>query len=300
MNTDPNDLLIFSEVVRAGSITGAGNKLGLPKSTVSRRITALEEQLGSRLLTKTTRKLTLTEFGETVFERSERLREELAETHALLGSLEAKPQGRLRITTTEDFANHVLARPLACFAFQYPDISVELDLTSRVVDLVAEQVDVAIRFGPLQDSSLVVRKLMDVDVYLCASPGYIERMGEPKTPEELEAHRMLLLLAFQRHPFPLMRQGKRQVQVNPTGNLWANSGGFLRKASLEGAGIAWMPSYQAQEDIDSGRMVRILPDWQIDSSVAHLITPGRRLLPTKTRVFIEYLYNFLQRGESGH
>lgn len=296
MQTDPNDLILFAEVIRAGSITGAGNKLGLPKSTVSRRISQLEERLGSQILNKTTRKLTLTEFGQTLYERAERLLEEMEETNALLGSLESAPRGRLRITTTEDFASHVLARPLACFSRKYPEITLELSLTPRVVDLIGEQIDIAIRFGPLQDSNLVVRKLMDIRVYLCASPDYIARNGQPQTPDELDHHRMVLITAFQHHPPPTLRQGKQKVDLKLHSSVWADSAGFLRHLCLEGAGIAWMPSYQVQADIDQGRLVRILPDWELDHSVAHLLTPGRRLLPTKTKAFIEFLYDYLREA----
>ncbi len=185
MIDDLNDMLIFAEVVRSGSITRAGERLDLPKATVSRRLSRLEARLGTKLLHKTTRRLELTEVGEAYYERCLPILEEVEETRDFASQLSSKPRGRLRITAPADFAAQWLAVPLATFCAAYPEITVDIDLSSRQVDLIAERVDVAIRAGQLSDSTLVARPLLMLTRSLYASPLYLSATGLPATPDEL-------------------------------------------------------------------------------------------------------------------
>ncbi len=182
MHEDLNDLLLFAEVARASSIAAAARITSIPKSTISRRLLRLEARVGSRLFYKTTRKITLTELGKEYLERCERVVLEVDEAKSFLDSIAAKPSGTLRLTMTADFGIHHMGEFLVEFARAHPDITLDLDFSSRRVDLVGERYDVAIRFGALQDSSLVCRRFLSIPRALYASPGYLARAGSPAGP----------------------------------------------------------------------------------------------------------------------
>src|SRR4051794_7149230 len=186
MNLEPNDLLLFARVVDEGSFSRAAERLGLPKSTVSRRVAALEGLLGERLLLRTTRKLTVTDFGHAVLKHAHHVVDDVAAAAELAQNRQVEPSGRLRVTMPGDMANIVLASTLAEFALQYPSITLEIDLSARFVDLVGENFDVAIRMGDLRDdASLAARRVAVFSGSLYASPDYLARQGAPPEPEAL-------------------------------------------------------------------------------------------------------------------
>src|SRR5689334_174794 len=180
---DLNDIVVFTKVVETKSFTGAADALGLPKSTVSRKLAQLEERLGVRLVQRTTRKLALTEIGEAYYERCARIVADIGEAEKLVTDMQATPRGRLRVTSTVDFSTRYLGGIVADFIAQHPDINVELEATDRLVDLIDESYDVAVRFGPMPESTLIARRLAGVSLVLCAAPAYLERRGTPKTIE---------------------------------------------------------------------------------------------------------------------
>ena len=291
MNLEANDLMLFSRVAETGSFSRGAERVGLPKSTVSRRIAGLEAQLGERLFLRSTRKLTLTEFGESLLDHARRLSEEVEAASALAQHRQAEPSGRLRVSMPNDFAEILLPRMLALFTQRYPDVALDLDLSPRRVDLLGEGFDLAIRMGNLSDdATLVARKLCEIRTCLYAAPSYAERRGLPAHPDELPAHACLQIRSRDGNTLPwrLRRDGK-YVDVAVSDQLKANSLGLLMHIALEGAGIAMLTDRFATPFVKTGRLVRVLPEWELDPATAWAVLPGRRLLPAKTRVFLEML-----------
>lgn len=293
MNIEPNDLLLFARVVDAHSFSRAADKLGLPKSTVSRRVAALEAQLGERLLLRTTRKLTLTDFGHSVLEHAHQIVSEVDAAATLAQHRQAQPSGRLRVTMPADFASTVLAPMLAEFVMQHAAISLELDLTPRRVDLIADNMDLAIRMGDLpDDASLAARRLAVFTAGLYASPAYLQKRGHPSEPEALMEHDALRLLGRDGDavPWVLSRASDgAQWEGIPPGRATANSPDLLMRMALSGAGITLISDYFAESHVRAGELQPVLPEWRPPSSPAWAVFPGRRLMPARTRVFLDAL-----------
>lgn len=291
MNLEANDLLLFARVADAGSFTQGAVRAGLPKSTVSRRIAALEGMLGERLFLRSTRKLTLTEFGERLLDHAHRLTDEVDAAAALAEHRQAAPSGRLRVSMPADFAAIVLPAMLAAFTARYPEVGLELDLSPRRVDILGEGFDLAIRMGALSDdATLVARKLCEMHACLYAAPGYLAVRGTPTQPDALAGHACLRILGRDGHPLPwvLQRAGEHWGGLPPA-TLKANSLGLLVNLALEGAGIAALADRFASPHQRAGRLVRVLPDWHLPPATAWAVLPGRRLMPAKTRAFLEML-----------
>lgn len=288
---DPNDLLIFARVAETGSFSRAAERIGLPKSTVSRRITLLEERLGERLMLRTTRRLTLTEFGLQLLEHARQVAAEVDAVKALSEYRQARPSGRLRVSMPSDFATFLLPDMLAAFVTLHPEVSLELDLSPRRVDLLGENFDLAIRMGELPDDALLAaRKLADFDAGLYAAPSYLADHGDPQTPADLARHRALRLLGRLGEPINWrLQHGDEAWEGLPPGSATANSPELLIRLAIAGAGIASAPTLFAQPSVRSGLLRRVLPTWTPPSHAAWAVFPGRRLMPAKTRAFIEML-----------
>lgn len=292
---DPNDLLIFARVVNEGSFTAAADRLGLPKSTVSRRLSQLEDRLGERLLLRTTRRLSITEFGKALLEHARQVDAEVEAVAALAESRQARPSGRLRVSMPSDFANLLLTDMLAAFSVMHPAVALELDLSPRRVDLLGENFDVAIRMGELPDDALLAaRRLAHFPWGLYASPDYLAEHGTPQTPEDLHHHRALRLLARSGEAigWTLLRADARWDGV-PPGSITANSPELLIRFACAGAGITAVPEYFAAPHVLRGELRRVLPDWCLPSITAWAVFPGRRLMPAKTRAFLDMLQTAL-------
>lgn len=288
---DPNDLLLFARVVDEGSFTAAAERLGLPKSTVSRRLSQLEERLGERLLLRTTRRLRITEFGSALLEHARQVDTEVAAVAALAESRQARPSGRLRVSMPSDFANLLLTDMLAAFSALHPAVTLALDLSPRRVDLLGENFDVAIRMGELPDDTLLAaRRLADFPWGLYASTAYLAEHGEPGAPEDLQHHRALRLMARTGEPlgWTLLRAERRWEGV-PPGSISANSPELLIRFARAGAGIAAVPDYFASPYVRRGELQRVMPDWCLPSITAWAVFPGRKLMPAKTRAFLDML-----------
>jgi DNA-binding transcriptional LysR family regulator len=282
---------LFVEVVKARSFRRAAEAMGIPNSTLSRRISVLEKAIGLRLLHRTTRKIELTEAGQLYFERSKRIVEEARLAHEQLGEMLEKPSGVLRVSLPVDFATIYLAPLIAEFAARYPGISFDLDLTQRRVDLVTEPIDVAIRMGELADSRLIARLLARLPRYLYASPRYIELSGEPKKPADLVRHQCLCMPRLATWS---LEHGRRNMEVEVGGRFALNSVGMIRRLATLDMGIALLSEQIAAEDVAHGLLRRVLPDWHGTPIAVHAITETR-LLPAKTQRFIEFLQARLDR-----
>jgi DNA-binding transcriptional LysR family regulator len=291
MQLDPSDLLLFARVVDDGSFSRAADRAGLPKSTVSRRIAALEAQLGERLLLRTTRKLTVTDFGHSVLEHARQVAAEVEATASLAQHRQLEPSGRLRISMPNDMANVVLGPVLASFLIKYPALRLEVDLSPRRVDLIGENFDVAIRMGDLpDDASLAARRLAVFSNGLYAAPAYLKRRGTPSVPEALQEHDGLLLLRRNGEPAVWkLQHGEVSWEGMPTPRAIVNSPELLMRLACSGGGIAVLADHFARRYVDEGALVPLLMDWQLEPDVAWAVFPGRRLMPRRTRAFLDAL-----------
>lgn len=291
MDVEPNDLLLFARIVESGSFSQAALRVQLPKSTVSRRIALLEAKLGERLLQRTTRKLMLTEFGASLLEHAQKVVEEVEAAGALAQHRQQAPSGRLRISAPGDFANIGLTDVMTLFLQRYPAVTLELDLSPRRVDLVGENFDIAIRMGDLpEDSTLNARRVVLESNGLYAAPSYIARRGMPKHPDELERHDLLSLLSRNGGPKPwVLTRGKITWERELPARMTANSPDLLARVAFAGAGIAASSELFAGPYVERGELVRVLPGWELPPATGWAVFPGRRLMPAKTRAFLDLM-----------
>ena len=291
MDLDPNDLLLFARIVECGSFSRAAERVGLPKSTVSRRIGLLEAGLGERLLLRTTRRLALTEFGASLLEHARKVAEETEAAAALVQHRQLAPSGRLRISMPGDFANLSMGLVLAAFIKRYPAISLELDLSPRRVDLLAENFDLAIRMGDLpDDASLAARRVAFSTLALYAAPAYTSVRGLPEHPDQLFGHDLLSLppTANGLSRWVLLRGKTRWTRELPT-RLLANSPELLVRMACTGVGIGASSERLAAPYLQTGELVRILPEWNFPTVTGWAVFPGRKLMPAKTRAFLDMM-----------
>jgi DNA-binding transcriptional LysR family regulator len=291
MNLEPNDLLLFARVVDEGSFSRAAERLGLPKSTVSRRVAALEAHLGERLLLRTTRKLTVTEFGHAVLAHAHHVVEDVEAAESLAQNRQSEPSGKLRVTMPNDLANMILAPVMTALLERYPKISLDVDLSARFVDLVAESFDVALRPGNQRDdATLAARRVATFTIGLYAAPSYVARRGMPSEPEALMEHEALRVLNRAGEPMTwVLRRGESQWEGVPPGRATANSPEFLMRMALAGCGIAVVNDHFAVHYLESGELVPVLPDWNLAPVDLWAVFPGRRLMPAKTRAFLDVI-----------
>lgn len=289
-----NDMALFVEVAHARSFRGASDATGVPNSTLSRRISALEKAVGLRLLHRTTRKVELTEAGQIYYERCRRIVDEARIAHEQLGEMLAQPSGMLRASLPVDFATIYMAPVVAEFARRYPGITFDFDLTPRRVDLVSEPFDVAIRMGELSSSNLIARQLAKLKVQAYASPGYLKVAGVPDEPSQLIQHECL---GFAKAGTWELHRGKETVKVDVGGRFMVNSVGMFRRLATLDMGIVLLPTEIVAEDVAAGRLQRVLPEWEGKSTPVYALTETR-LLPAKVQRFIEFLQERLGRRNS--
>ena len=303
MDVEPNDLLLFARIVESGSFTRAASRVNLPKSTVSRRLALLETTLGERLLQRTTRKLVVTEFGASLYEHARRVADEVDAAGALAQHRQGEPSGKLRISAPGDFANTGLYEVIARFLERYPAVKLEMDLTPRRVDLVAENFDIAIRMGDLpDDATLSARPITLEQPGLYAAPSYLARCGIPEHPDDLGEHDVLCILSRTggAEPWTLMR-GKVRWKGALNARLTANSPDLLARIASRGAGIALSSTLFAQPYMQTGELVRVLPEWDMPTANGWAVFPSRKLMPAKTRAFLEMIESACtEKGHSPH
>jgi DNA-binding transcriptional LysR family regulator len=294
---DANDLIMFVRVVDAGSFTQAAERMDLPKSTLSRRLGLLEDTLGEKLFVRSTRRLAITEFGESILDHARRLVDEAEDVSALAQHRQATPRGELRISMPPDFIEFDFAGFCLAFRERYPEIVLRLDLSPRRVDLVAERFDLAIRAAHTlpDDATLVARKLFDMGQGLYASPDYLARHGTPQAPDDLAGHTCLPVSANDGLPVPWqLERGSEKRTWTPQGPLLSNSPRLQRELTVRGSGIAYLPAdYMVHSLVEAGQLVRVLSDWTMPSVGVWCMLPGRRLLPARTRVFVDMLKEHL-------
>jgi len=295
MDPDASDLLLFARVIEAGSFTRAAERVRLPKSTLSRRIAALEKRLGEKLLQRSTRRLSLTEFGQGVLVHARALAAEVDGALALARHRQAMPSGRLRVSMPGDLAVLALTSMLARFANQFPMVVLEMDLSPRRVDLIGEDFDLALRMGELpEDSQLTARRLAVFELGLYASPAYLALHGVPTSPEALTGMHALKILSRSGDDAAWsLTRGQGPTAERWTGQLSqrtvANSPDLLMRLALAGAGVTSGNDFFVGPHVETGALVRVLPEWSLGHATAWAVMPGRRLMPTRTRVFLNAL-----------
>lgn len=289
-----DDALIFTRVVECHSFTLAAQGLGMQKSTVSRRIVLLEERLGVRLLNRTTRKLRLTEVGQAYYERCRQIMLDFAEAEQAVMQLQLEPSGLLRITAPIEFGQLFLGRVLGDFMRQYPQISAEVELTSRHVDPVEEGVDITILVGQPQDSTLIARKMFETSRRLYASPDYLARHGTPRTVEELAGHRAVMLPRDSSRYWPLVGENITCQSVLSCNNIT-----FAREAVMAGAGIAGLPVMICGAAVETGQLVELLPEARLTVGELYAVYPSRRFQAMKVKTFLDFLIRSLSLS-GGH
>ncbi|HWW07237.1 LysR family transcriptional regulator [Collimonas sp.] len=299
-----NRLLVFVTVVEAGSLTAAANRLGLAKTMVSTHMQRLESEIGASLLVRTTRRLNLTDAGEAFYEASRRILNDAETAISAAGHDTAEPRGTLRITAPIDYGATVVAPLAVALQQRYPLLKIELLAGDRYFDLIADGIDVAIRIGRLPDSGYQAVRIGSFAEWLVATPQFLERVGEPQTPEDL---RDLPFIALSVLPQPVTwtfkTQGKtegktegnaeRTIRFNSA--FSANTAYAGRIATLAGAGLAILTDFAAAEDVAAGRLLRVLPDWHLPGGGIHAVFPAARHRPKKTRVFIDELKNHIDK-----
>jgi DNA-binding transcriptional LysR family regulator len=285
-----DDLDAFIRVVDGGSFAAAAAGTGLTPSGMSRAISRLEDKLGIRVMQRTTRRLMLTPEGEALLARGREIIAALEAAGEEAGAGRARPRGLVRVNVGTAFAKHRLAPVLPLFRELHPDIRLELAINDRRVEVTAEQTDIAIRTGPLGDSSLVARRIGGMKRVICASPGYVSAHGRPNRPEELAHHNCLLLTGFARLAEWPMRIDGRETLMQVTGSITCDSADLLLDMALAGVGVVRFGDFLAEEALAEGRLVPLLEAWHIadPQPVTVLMPPGRHTIP-RVRAVVDFL-----------
>ncbi|SDE21379.1 MULTISPECIES: LysR family transcriptional regulator [Kordiimonas] len=284
-----NDMLLFAKVAEVGGISAAATALGLPKSSVSRRIAALEDALGAALLERTTRVVKLTEFGRIFLQHCIRISEEAESAQAAAHEIMSTPRGVLRVSASTAIGQYLVAPHIGDFMASYPEIDVQLVLNNRRVDLIAEGYDLAIRVGRLEDSSLISRRLGGARAIICAAPSYIEKRGQPKRPEDLSSHTTLAMSDSNNVTKWLLENTAgdgRAVDLAP--RHCVNDFTVLRTMAEGGSGIIIAPEYVVRQAIAANKLRQVLPDWRSTLIDYYLIYPSRRGLTRKAEAWIDF------------
>ncbi len=293
MSHDLNDTLVFVKVVDQGSFIAAAKTLGLPKTTVSRKVQELEARLGAQLLHRTTRRLGLTEAGTIYYEHCQRISQELEEAASAVNQLQGGPRGWLRFTVPYSIGISWISPLLGEFHAQYPDIRLDMHMSNDPVDLIGSEIDVALRVGNLPDSTLIARRLAGFRTQVFASPHYIERHGEPLHPEELQHHRIVAVRkAYHHHPSRItwpLSDGTRSVDYAIQPLMVANDPSALLGAVLCGEGLTLASDVTVKPYVEAGALRRVLAGWTGPEVDLNAVFPRGRVMSPKVRAFVDFL-----------
>ena len=284
------EIKAFTQIVESGTITAAAKHLRLAKSAVSRRLSELEERLGVELFHRSTRKLILTDSGHALYQRCIQILDDITEAESSVRESHQEIRGQIRIAAPLSFGLMHLTPAIIDFQKQNPAITFDIDFNDREVDLIQEGFDVAIRIANLKDSSLIARKLAELSTVVCASPEYLSKHGEPKTPDELKQHDCITYSYLTRPgQWDFLNKEGKLFSVNVKNGSRANNGEFMRDAATAGLGIIRQPTFIAYEYIAAGKLVPILQDYTTTSVNAYAIYPPTRHLSQRVRQFIDFL-----------
>jgi DNA-binding transcriptional LysR family regulator len=286
-----DDVSVFVKVVQAGSFTQAARQLSMPNTTVSAKVASLEKRLGVTLIRRTTRKLNVTEAGEVYFRRCVLALEELQSAEMEVTSKQTAPQGILRITAPVDAGHTILPVMVRAFLRAYPAMKVDLLITNRVVDLVAEDVDIAMRAGELEDSTLIGKKFVSANMTFWASTSFVKKHGTPTHPRELSRFETI------RFSYPSfaklsLTNGKEKFSYTPKGRVSTDDLSVLKAFVLQGDGIGLLPTYLCEDEISKSKVVPVLPLWHFKAGSFSLVYPAQKFVSPKITAFINVAVDF--------
>lgn len=291
-----SDIAFFLEVVKAGSLSGAAQELGVSTAAVSRRLANLESRLGIRLLNRTTRRAAVTQEGELYLAEGKKILAELEELEQRLASGKAIPKGLLRVNASFGFGRQFIAPAIADFAGLYPEVEVQLQLTDRPVNIVDEGFDVCIRFGEVPDARINSKKIATNRRLLCASPAYLERFGTPVSPTDLQRHRCIVIRESDEiYGTWHLHSGSSQATVKVRGSVSTNDGESAVSWALSGLGILLRSEWNVAPYLRSGRLREVLGDWQLPTADIHVVYPMKNTLSAKVGAFVNHLEKYFER-----
>ena len=283
-------MAVFKRAVEDGSFAAAARRFGISAEMVGNHVRALETHLGVRLLNRTTRRLHLTEVGSSYYARCTSILADIDEAEAEAGSLQAKPRGLLRIAAPVTFGVRRLAPAVSAYMTHYPEVTLELVVSDRFVNLIEEGLDMAIRIGPLEESSLIVRRLTTARLVACASPAYLLRAGRPETPSDLTRHACLIYTETgEPTRWRFQDPDGRDETVHVSGPVASSNPELVRQLALAGHGVILCPNFSVDVDIAEGRLTALLTNWRAREIPIHVLYPHRSLLSTKVRSFVDFL-----------
>jgi DNA-binding transcriptional LysR family regulator len=289
---DLNDLQFFAVVVEHGGYAAAERALGIPKSRLSRRITQLEADLGVRLLQRSTRKFSVTDIGQNVYRHAQSMLSEAQAAREVVDRVSAEPRGTIKVSTPVSLAEDILSQVLPVFMQRYPKVKVQLHVSNRRVDVINEGFDVALRVRTAltADADFILKRFGHFNELLVASPGYLKQKGMPQHPQDLSKHTTLSMSEDEaRQRWELHGEGGKIEKVDIAPCLMAHSFQVLHQAALQGVGIALLPQITCCDDLKTGRLQKVLPDWNLPLGICHAVFPSRRGLLPAVRVFIDFL-----------
>jgi DNA-binding transcriptional LysR family regulator len=290
---DLNSLRLYYEVVNAGSITRAAEHLRMPKSTISRKLTQLEQHLGVILLKKGPKRLTTTDIGAALYDRCRRLVIEIEDVGLATAEMQGELRGVLRVSIPVDFGISWISRALAEFVHKYPDINLVIEVNSRLVNPREDPYDVTIQLGPLKDSGLTYRRLATITRGVYASPGYLERHGTPRTVEDFGKHDCIITDQQRQDGVWNFRNQSKHRFIEVSGKVTVNNIAIARDLAIGGVGLSMLPNMMCQNDVKANRLVRVLTNWESPPAQATALILSRKGIPNKTRVFLDFLAEHL-------
>jgi DNA-binding transcriptional LysR family regulator len=295
---DLNGMMLFAAVVRAKGFSQAAREIGQPKSTISRKVAQLEEQLGVRLLQRDTRNLSLTQVGALFFQHCDTISNEMEAAKATIENTHNDVSGALRIAIPVSFSQELIANLCSGFLRLYPNVELDVQFTDNEVGLVGEGYDIAIKYGPLQSSDLVAKLLFERQPILVASPSYLKLRGTPATPQELAKHQGILLGTSRSAPIWPLGKGSRKTMVNFQRRVRVNSAIMVKKLALDDFGVAMLSNSSCKQEIASGSLVPILQEWPIEPFKVYGVYSSRRQLASNISAFLEFFTRRFSSQES--
>ena len=290
------EIELFVQVAETGSMSRAAEALNLSNASASRHLAALEERLGVRLVERNTRRLYLTETGQEFFQRAKGILGDLRDAESTVNAAALNPTGVLRVTSSLSFAMHHIAPLLREFTDRYPNVTVHVEAANRYLDIIDNNIDVAIRTREYEpDSNITIRRLGETRRSLAASPGYLARHGFPRTLDDLQKHKLLIYVHANNPNELRFTKGDEHRSVSVHGLLETNDGQIVRAAALDGMGILVQPSYIVYDDVVAGRLVPVLDDWDLPHLTINLAYPSRKHLSAKVRAFIDFMAGHFEK-----
>lgn len=292
-----DSLVIFTTVVKANNFTNAAHALGLTPSAVSKQISLLEDRLGVRLLNRTTRSVSPTEAGQLFFNRCNRILEDLEEAEHMVKDLDTSPKGTLKLTATPTFGRSMLMKIFSEFLHEYPEVNFDLILADKSLDLVREGIDLSIHLGSLQDSRLVARPVAKQNVIMVATQKYLDTHGHPQSLRDLNNHHMLMVSGIDyAEPRWIKRFIKEANLQDKERRFTVNDLDTMCEACMHDMGVAALPTYMVQSELDTGKMVHVLPDVVFPKRTIHIVYPENRYLSAKSRAFIDFMADYFEKN----